>query len=82
MISMTGKQHTLVIHNFVFTVKTIDQLLQYPLQDEEEKLLVKHLSTSHEPNSSELLVMHYLQRSRFIEAIRLNEKLKHNIMVQ
>ena len=66
---------------FVVAAKMVDQLLQMPLSEEEERHLVEYLKTSRESNSSELLVMYYLQRSRFIEAIRLNNKLKHSIMV-
>ncbi|KAL4221649.1 Protein ELYS [Mactra antiquata] len=60
--------------------KTVGRLLQLPLTNEEEKFLVDYLLDSSEPHSQELLVMHYLQRARFVEAIQLNEKLKHSIL--
>ena len=60
----------------------MDKLLQLPLEEDEEKHLVEYLQTSQEPHSGELLVMYYLQRSRYIEAIRANSKLKHSIMVR
>lgn len=61
--------------------KTVDRLLQLPLTNEEETTLVDYLLESSEPHSQELLVMHYLQRARFVEAIQLNEKLKHSVLV-
>ncbi|XP_060555912.1 protein ELYS-like [Ruditapes philippinarum] len=62
--------------------KTLGRLLQLPLSNEEETILVDYLLASSEPHSQELLVMHYLQRARFVEAIQLNEKLKHSIMTE
>ncbi|XP_038076650.1 protein ELYS-like [Patiria miniata] len=56
--------------------KTVDQLLKLPFDDEEEAILERYLQDSTEPNSQELLIMHFLQRARYVEAIRLNEKLK------
>ncbi len=56
--------------------RSVDRLLQLPLQDEEERSLVEYLKNTQEANGSELLVLHYLQRSRFIEAIRLNNRIK------
>ncbi|XP_033641982.1 protein ELYS-like isoform X2 [Asterias rubens] len=56
--------------------KTIDQLLKLPFDNEEEAILERYLQESSEPNSQELLIMHYLQRARYVEAIRMNEKLK------
>ena len=64
-----------------FSAKTIDRLLQLPLTTKEEQLLVSYLMESTEPYSQELLVMHYLQRARFTEAIQLNDKLKQSILV-
>ena len=46
------------------------------MHEEEEHRLVDYLKTTQESNSSELLLLHYLQRSRFIEAVRLNNRLK------
>ncbi|XP_052759719.1 protein ELYS-like [Mya arenaria] len=62
--------------------KTVDRLLQLPLTELEESSLVSHLMSSSEPHSQELLVMHYLQRARFVEAVQLNERLKHSIMTE
>ena len=58
------------------SAKTIDQLLKLPFDNEEEAILERYLQESSEPNSQELLIMHYLQRARYVEAIRMNEKLK------
>lgn len=63
------------------TAKTVDKLLQLSLDGVEERHLVQYLKESTEPNSLELLVMYYLQRARYVEAIRLNEKLKARVMV-
>ncbi|XP_070561837.1 protein ELYS-like [Ptychodera flava] len=60
--------------------KTVDNLLKLPLSQLEESTLVTYLKESTEPNSMELLVMHYLQQARYVEAIRLNETLKHGLM--
>ena len=60
----------------------MDELLKLPFDEEEETALVKYLQESTEPNARELLVMHYLQRGRYVEAIRANEHLKqHSLMV-
>lgn len=61
--------------------KTVDRLLQLPLTPKEEQLLVSYLLESSEPCSQEMLVMHYLQKARFTEAIQLNDKLKHAVLV-
>ncbi|XP_052284768.1 protein ELYS-like isoform X2 [Dreissena polymorpha] len=61
---------------------TVDRLLQLHLSEEEERHLVTFLQDSSEPHSQELLVTHYLQRAKFVEAIQLNEKLKHTIMTE
>ncbi|XP_041377682.1 protein ELYS-like [Gigantopelta aegis] len=59
-------------------MKLLDQLLQLPLNEVEEHHLVEFLSQNTE--YQEILVMYYLQRARFIEAIRLNEKLRQGAM--
>ena len=59
------------------TAKSVDQLLQLPFTEDEEHHLVSYLRTSSELSAQELLVMYYLQRSRFVEAIRLNNKIRH-----
>ena len=63
-------------------MKTVDRLLQLPMNEEEEHRLVDYLKTTQESNSSELLLLHYLQRSRFIEAVRLNNRLKNMGLVR
>ncbi|XP_071147698.1 protein ELYS-like isoform X2 [Mytilus edulis] len=62
--------------------KTMDQLLQLPLTQNEERQLIRYLTDSKEPHSLELLVLHYLQRARYVEAIQLNEKLKHAVIFE
>ncbi|XP_069118568.1 protein ELYS-like isoform X2 [Argopecten irradians] len=61
-------------------MKTIAKLLQLPLTDTEDHLLVKYLTQSSEPYSREVLVLHLLQRARYVEAIQLNEKLKQAVL--
>ncbi|KAK3603515.1 hypothetical protein CHS0354_030374 [Potamilus streckersoni] len=56
--------------------KKMGQLLQFHLMDIEESLLVEFLLSSTDPHAQNLLVMHYLQRGRIVQAIQLNEKLK------
>ena len=41
-----------------------------------QEFLVKFLQEESALSSKELLVMHYLQRGRYVEGIRLNELLK------
>ncbi len=60
----------------IVSAKTVDRLLQLPMQEEEKHRLVDYLKTTQEAHSSELLLLHLLQRSRFIEAVRLNNRLK------
>ena len=60
----------------------MDELLKLPFDEDEDSALVRYLQGSAEPNSQELLVMHYLNRGRYVEAIRANEHLKqHSLMV-
>jgi len=61
---------------------SLERLLQLPLSGEEEAALVEQLLSSVEPRAQELLVLHFLQRARFLDAITLNEKLKHTNMVR
>ncbi|XP_077998282.1 protein ELYS-like [Glandiceps talaboti] len=60
--------------------KTVDNLLKLPFSQLEESALSSYLKESTEANSKELLVMHHLQRARYVEAIRMNESLKHSLM--
>ena len=64
-------------HFRLFAAHNVDQLLQLPFSADEESQLLTYLSTNHDPVSHELLVMYYLQRSRFIDAIRFNARLRH-----
>ena len=59
----------------------MNQLLKLPLTELEEKWLENYLLSSMESHSEELLVMYYLQRARFVDAIRLNERLKTKAFV-
>ncbi|XP_078336668.1 uncharacterized protein LOC111137601 isoform X2 [Crassostrea virginica] len=60
--------------------KTVDQLLQLPMSGREEETLVQFLTASSDQYCQEALILHYLQRACYVEAIRLNEKLKQTVM--
>ena len=53
----------------------LDSVLQLSLNSVEEKELIEYLKASKKPGSSEILLMYYLQRSRYGEAMRLNDDL-------
>ncbi|TRY74821.1 hypothetical protein TCAL_05664 [Tigriopus californicus] len=53
----------------------LDSVLQLSLVTVEEKELILFLERSSRPSSQEILLMYYLQRSRYSEAMQLNEKL-------
>lgn len=61
--------------------KTVDQLLQLPMTRLEEDSLVQFLTASGDQYCQEILILHYLQRACYVEAIRLNERLKQTVMV-
>lgn len=63
------------------TARTVDQLLQLPMTGGEEETLVQFLTSSTDQYCQEVLILHYLQRACYVEAIRLNEKLKQTVMV-
>lgn len=43
--------------------------------------MVQFLTGSTDQYCQEVLILHYLQRASYVEAIRLNEKLKQTVMV-
>ena len=53
----------------------LDSVLQMSLMLAEERELVDFLQRSDRPSSQEVLLMYYLQRSRYSEAVALNEQL-------
>ena len=53
----------------------LDSVLQMSLMLVEERELVDFLQRSDRPSSQEVLLMYYLQRSRYSEAVALNEQL-------
>jgi hypothetical protein len=67
--------------SFVLTAKTVDQLLQLPMTGLEEEKLVQFLTDSGDQYCQEVLILHYLQRACYVEAIQLNEKLKQTVRV-
>ncbi|KAI8488319.1 Protein ELYS [Branchiostoma belcheri] len=66
-----GNTEELLEHLFLGCQQTftVDKLLQLPFDDVEQKCLVKYLQESPEPNSAELLLVFYLQRGRFVDAM-------------
>eukprot|EP00058_Branchiostoma_floridae_P005603 XP_002591091.1 hypothetical protein BRAFLDRAFT_108700 [Branchiostoma floridae] len=79
-----GNTEELLEHLFLGCQQTftVDKLLQLPFDDVEQKSLVKYLQASPEPNSAELLLVFYLQRGRFVDAVRLNDLLKQDVMME
>ncbi|CAH3037704.1 unnamed protein product [Porites lobata] len=73
-----AKSKELLYHFFRGCQQTqnMNKLLQLSLDCAEEEFLVKFLQDESALSSKELLVMHYLQRGRYVEGIRLNELLK------
>ncbi|XP_015751898.1 PREDICTED: protein ELYS-like [Acropora digitifera] len=60
----------------------MSKLLQHSLDSTEEEMLTNFLLEETFPSSRELLFMHYLQRGRYVEGIRLNEVLKKDKLSQ
>ena len=54
----------------------LDSVLQLSLTIQEEKEFVSFLQSSRKQDSQEVLLMYYLQRSRFQEAMQLNKSQK------
>ena len=54
----------------------LDSVLQLSLTAEEEREFVSFLQSSSRTDSQEVLLMYYLQRSRFTEALQLNTSLQ------
>ncbi|XP_026732678.1 protein ELYS isoform X2 [Trichoplusia ni] len=54
------------------------KILQVTMTTFEEEMFVKYLEDCNDPHTSDILVMYYLQQSRYLEAERYNNKLKHN----
>ena len=53
----------------------LDSVLQLSLMPVEEKALISFLQSAEKVGSQEILLMYYLQRSRYHEAMKLNEHL-------
>ncbi|CAH0584101.1 unnamed protein product [Chrysodeixis includens] len=54
------------------------KILQVTMTLFEEEMFVKYLEDCNDPHTSDILVMYYLQQSRYLEAERYNNKLKQN----
>lgn len=54
----------------------LSKILQVTMSQFEEEMFVKYLEECNEPHTSDILVMYYLQQSRYLEAERYNNKLK------
>ncbi|XP_062579828.1 protein ELYS-like isoform X2 [Saccostrea cucullata] len=83
--SCQDQTHALDLLQHIFQAcqqtKTVDQLLQLPMTGQEEETLVQFLTASNDQYCQEVLILHYLQRACYVEAIRLNEKLKQTVMI-
>ena len=60
----------------VFAAQRLSELLQLPMHKNEEQQLEQYLQHKAGTTGPELLVLYYLQRSRIVDAIRLNSALK------
>lgn len=56
-------------------------VLQFPLSDVEEQALMKYLEVNRRDDTENLLVIYYLHRSRFAEAMSVNERLNNNTRI-
>ena len=57
----------------------LDSVLQLSLSLQEEREFVRFLQQSKRADSQEVLLMYYLQRSRFTEALQLSEQLRSTV---
>jgi len=55
----------------IFLANRIDQLLHMTLKPEETEHIVSYLKTINRPLSHDLLVLHYLEQSRVVDAAQL-----------
>ena len=55
----------------MFVANQIDQLLHLTLKPEETKHIVSYLKSVNKPLSHDLLVLHYLQQSKLIDATQM-----------
>jgi len=56
----------------ILTVNQVDQLLHLVLRPEEVEHIVSYLKSINTPLSQDILLLHYLQQSRFVDAIQLD----------
>ncbi|XP_068618212.1 protein ELYS isoform X2 [Battus philenor] len=52
------------------------KVLQVSLQQAEEEVFIKYLKDCSDPQTSDILIMYYLQQARYLEAEEYNNKLK------
>ncbi|KAJ0178460.1 hypothetical protein K1T71_006283 [Dendrolimus kikuchii] len=55
----------------------LSKLLQVTLQPFEEEVFIRYLDNCNEPQTSDILIMYYLQHNRYLEAERYNNRLRH-----
>jgi len=63
---------------FIVLANKIDQLLHLTLKQDEMENIVSYLKNVNKPWSHNLLVLHYLQQSRFSDAIQLESDYSTN----
>ncbi|KAL0822750.1 hypothetical protein ABMA28_004761 [Loxostege sticticalis] len=56
----------------------LSKILQVTLLPLEEEVFIKYLQSCNETQTSDILVMYYLQQARYLEAEQYNSKLRHN----
>ncbi|CAH2091399.1 unnamed protein product [Euphydryas editha] len=75
--SVDDKEHLL---NFFYkgcrNTGQLSKVLQVTLLPFEEEVFIKYLKDCNEPQTSDILVMYYLQQARYLEAERYNEEIK------
>ncbi|XP_063827886.1 serine/arginine repetitive matrix protein 2 [Ostrinia nubilalis] len=56
----------------------LSKILQVTLLPLEEEVFIKYLQSCNESQTSDILVMYYLQQARYLEAEQYNSKLRHS----
>ncbi|XP_004932919.1 protein ELYS isoform X1 [Bombyx mori] len=80
--SATTAEHKKRVLDFFFRgchhTGNLAKLLQAALQEFEEEVFIKYLENCNESQTSDILIMYYLQHARYLEAEQYNNKLKQS----
>ncbi|XP_039251531.2 uncharacterized protein LOC120328998 isoform X1 [Styela clava] len=87
LVQMSVGQHNskdLFSHLFTLSQKhsQLDQLLKLPFSQSEEDMVIKYLQESNSAEATQILVLYYLQHSRYVDAIKLHSQNKHNRLMR